>query len=125
MAGSPCLNDTNLQIWLQSVAGNRTMPDRFSWHQIVTWYRGALICPGGLVYPNAKASVIFAPEIYWQEQFPVAAADVDLDIRGTPFVLSGIGGRDKNWNPRPWAVISGNWDMGRIITGPYGLMFWN
>jgi hypothetical protein len=87
--------------------------------------RGPPIYPGGLVYPNAKASVMFAPEMYWQEQFPVADAEVNLDIRGTPFVLSGVGGRDKNWNPRPWAVISGNWDMGRIIAGPYGLMFWN
>ncbi|KAG5794171.1 hypothetical protein H9Q69_006789 [Fusarium xylarioides] len=87
--------------------------------------RGPPIYPGGLVYPNAKASVMFAPEMYWQEQFPVADAEVDLDIRGTPFVLSGVGGRDKNWNPRPWAVISGNWDMGRIVAGPYGLMFWN
>lgn len=87
--------------------------------------RGPPIYPGGLVYPNAKASVMFAPEMYWQEQFPVADAKVNLDIRGTPFVLSGVGGRDKNWNPRPWAVISGNWDMGRLIAGPYGLMFWN
>lgn len=87
--------------------------------------RGPPIYPGGLVYPNAKASVMFAPEMYWQEQFPVADAEVNLDIRGTPFVLSGVGGRDKNWNPRPWAVISGNWDMGRLIAGPYGLMFWN
>ncbi|KPM39333.1 hypothetical protein AK830_g7257 [Neonectria ditissima] len=87
--------------------------------------RGPPIYPGGLVYPNAKASVMLAPEMYWQEQFPVADAEVDLDIRGTPFVLSGVGGRDKNWNSRPWAVISGNWDMGRTIVGPYGLMFWN
>ncbi|KIL93658.1 hypothetical protein FAVG1_02218 [Fusarium avenaceum] len=87
--------------------------------------RGPPIYPGGLVYPNAKASVMFAPEMYWQEQFPVADAEVNLDIRGTPFILSGVGGRDKNWNPRPWAVISGNWDMGRLIAGPYGLMFWN
>lgn len=87
--------------------------------------RGPPIYPGGLVYPNAKASVMFAPEMYWQEQFPVADAKVNLDIQGTPFVLSGVGGRDKNWNPRPWAVISGNWDMGRLIAGPYGLMFWN
>ncbi|CAM1507970.1 Fc.00g048180.m01.CDS01 [Cosmosporella sp. VM-42] len=87
--------------------------------------RGPPIYPGGLIYPNAKASVMLAPEMYWQEQFPVAEAEVDLVIRGTPFILSGVGGRDKNWNSRPWAVISGNWDMGRTIVGPYGLMFWN
>ncbi|KAF5531276.1 hypothetical protein FPHYL_13951 [Fusarium phyllophilum] len=87
--------------------------------------RGPPIYPGGLVYTNAKAIVMFAPEMYWQEQFPVADAEVDLDIRGTPFVLSGVGGRVKNWNPRPWAVIGVNWNPGRIIAGPYGLMFWN
>ncbi|KAK7432951.1 hypothetical protein QQZ08_000422 [Neonectria magnoliae] len=87
--------------------------------------QGPPIYPGGLVYPHAQASVLFAPEMYWQEQFPVADAEVRLDIRGTSFHLNGIGGRDKNWNPRPWAVISQNWDMARAIVGPYGLMLWN
>ncbi|KAF2108235.1 hypothetical protein BDV96DRAFT_587948 [Lophiotrema nucula] len=87
--------------------------------------QGPPIYPGGLVYPNAQGNVLFAPEMYWQEQFPVADAEVRLDVRGTPFHLNGIGGRDKNWNPRPWAVTSQNWDMGRAIVGPYGLMFWN
>lgn len=87
--------------------------------------RGPPIYPGGLVYPNAQGNVLFAPEMYWQEQFPVADAEVRLNVRGTPFHLNGIGGRDKNWNPRPWAAISRNWDMGRAIVGLYGLMFWN
>ncbi|EXL58535.1 hypothetical protein FOCG_02047 [Fusarium oxysporum f. sp. radicis-lycopersici 26381] len=87
--------------------------------------RGPSIYPGGLVYPDPRASVLFAPEMYWQEQFPVADAEVHLDIRGTPFTLHGVGGRDKNWNSRPWAVISGNWDMVRAIVGPYGIMLWN
>jgi hypothetical protein len=87
--------------------------------------RGPPIYPGGLVYPNTQASVLFAPEMYWQEQFPVADAEVRLNIRGTPFRLNGVGGRDKNWNPRPWAVISQNWDMARAIVGPYSLMLWN
>ncbi|KAI6749295.1 hypothetical protein HG530_015134 [Fusarium avenaceum] len=39
MAGSPRLDDANWQTWLQSVAGNRTIPDRFSWHQLGTWER--------------------------------------------------------------------------------------
>ncbi|KAL1858279.1 hypothetical protein Daus18300_010025 [Diaporthe australafricana] len=56
---------------------------------------------------------------------PVADAEVRLNIRGTPFRLNGVGGRDKNWNPRPWAVISQNWDMARAIVGPYSLMLWN
>lgn len=84
--------------------------------------RGPTIHPGGLEDPNSQASVLFAPEMFWQEQFPVADAEVHLDIRGTPFHLNGIGGRDENWNPRPWAVISRNWDMTRAAVGPYGLM---
>jgi hypothetical protein len=87
--------------------------------------RGPPIYPGGQVYPDPRASVLFAPEMYWQEQFPVADAEVHLNIRGTPFNLYGVGGRDKNWNSRPWAVISGNWDMVRAIAGPYGMMLWN
>ncbi|KAM5344543.1 hypothetical protein ACJ41O_013078 [Fusarium nematophilum] len=87
--------------------------------------RGPPIYPGGLVYPDSRASVLLAPEMYWQEQFPVADAEVHLSIRGTAFDLYGVGGRDKNWNSRPWAVISGKWDMARAIAGPYGLMLWN
>ncbi|KAH7362396.1 hypothetical protein B0T11DRAFT_305854 [Plectosphaerella cucumerina] len=87
--------------------------------------RGPAIYPGGLVYPSSQASVLFAPEMYWQEQFPVADAKVRLNIRGSEFHFDGVGGRDKNWNPRPWAVISQNWDMARAIVGPYGLMLWN
>ena len=87
--------------------------------------RGPPIYPGGLVYPDSRASVLLAPEMYWQEQFPVADAEVHLSIRDTPFDLYGVGGRDKNWNSRPWAAISGKWDMARAIAGPYGLMLWN
>ncbi|WQF82577.1 hypothetical protein CDEST_07591 [Colletotrichum destructivum] len=87
--------------------------------------RGPPLYPGGLIYPNPNASVLLAPEMYWQEHFPVASASANLSIKGTPFVLSGVGGRDKNWNSRPWAVISGNWDMARAVAGPYGLMLWN
>ncbi|KAH6676864.1 hypothetical protein F5X68DRAFT_245857 [Plectosphaerella plurivora] len=87
--------------------------------------RGPPIYPGGLIYPSSEASVLFAPEMYWQEQFPVADAEVRLNIRGSQFDFDGVGGRDKNWNPRPWAVISQNWDMARAVVGPYGLMLWN
>lgn len=86
--------------------------------------KGAAIYPGGLQYPNADASVLFAPEMYWQEQVPVGKAEVHLNVGGTPFDLHGVGGRDKNWNSRPWAVISGDWNMARAIIGPYGLMLW-
>ncbi|KAF9778287.1 hypothetical protein IL306_004247 [Fusarium sp. DS 682] len=39
MADSPNLRNTKWQTWLESVAGNETVPDRFSWHQIGTWSR--------------------------------------------------------------------------------------
>ena len=87
--------------------------------------RGPPLYPGGLIYPDQRASVKFAPEMYWQEHVPVASASADFTINGTPYTLSGVGGRDKNWLSRPWAVISGQWDMARAIVGPYGLMFWN
>ncbi|KAI7771731.1 hypothetical protein LZL87_006007 [Fusarium oxysporum] len=70
--------------------------------------RGPPIYPEGLVYPDPRASVLFAPEMYWQEQFPVADAEVQLNIRGTPFILTGIGDWGKNWNSRTWTVISRN-----------------
>ncbi|KAI1406107.1 hypothetical protein F4819DRAFT_507656 [Hypoxylon fuscum] len=87
--------------------------------------RGPPLYPGGLVYPDASAHTLLAPQMYWQEQFPVADAEANLTIRGTPFTLSGIGGRDKNWNSFPWAAVSPSWDMVRAISGPYGLMLWN
>ncbi|GKU10850.1 hypothetical protein FLAG1_11484 [Fusarium langsethiae] len=39
MADSPNLTNDKWQTWLESVAGNETIPDRFSWHQIGTWSR--------------------------------------------------------------------------------------
>ncbi|KAL4724504.1 hypothetical protein ACLX1H_007945 [Fusarium chlamydosporum] len=38
-AHSPSLTDEKWQTWLESVAGNETIPDRFSWHQIGTGSR--------------------------------------------------------------------------------------
>ncbi|KLP06522.1 uncharacterized protein LW94_12451 [Fusarium fujikuroi] len=39
MAHSPILTDDKWHTWLQSVSGNKTVPDRFSWHQIGAWER--------------------------------------------------------------------------------------
>ncbi|KAF4341455.1 hypothetical protein FBEOM_4616 [Fusarium beomiforme] len=39
MAHSPSLTDSKWQTWLESVAGNETVPDHFSWHQIGTGSR--------------------------------------------------------------------------------------
>ncbi|KAK2678484.1 hypothetical protein RAB80_007224 [Fusarium oxysporum f. sp. vasinfectum] len=39
MAHSPILSDDKWHTWLQSVAGNKTVPDHFSWHQIGAWER--------------------------------------------------------------------------------------
>ncbi|KAF5575015.1 hypothetical protein FPCIR_13352 [Fusarium pseudocircinatum] len=39
MAHSPILSDDKWYTWLQSVAGNKTVPDTFSWHQIGDWER--------------------------------------------------------------------------------------
>ncbi|UZP34361.1 hypothetical protein NXS19_002177 [Fusarium pseudograminearum] len=39
MADSPNLKNSKWSTWVESVAGNGTIPDRFSWHQIGTWSR--------------------------------------------------------------------------------------
>ncbi|CBX99018.1 hypothetical protein IAQ61_000845 [Plenodomus lingam] len=39
MAAAPSLRDTKWQSWLRSVAGNDTVPDIYSWHQIGTGSR--------------------------------------------------------------------------------------
>ena len=39
MANSPSLTNTNWQTWMQAVAGNHTVPDHYSWHQIGSWER--------------------------------------------------------------------------------------
>ncbi|RBQ78512.1 hypothetical protein FVER14953_07702 [Fusarium verticillioides] len=39
MAHSPILSDDKWHTWLQSVAGNKTVPDIYSWHQIGAWER--------------------------------------------------------------------------------------
>ncbi|KAK3370938.1 hypothetical protein B0T24DRAFT_594809 [Lasiosphaeria ovina] len=82
------------------------------------------IYPNGLVYPHPRGDNWFAPYLYWVENVPVGVAEANLTIRGTPFILEGIGGRERNWNSFAWAEISTSWDMVRGKVGPYTLMAW-
>ncbi|CEL03423.1 hypothetical protein ASPCAL04578 [Aspergillus calidoustus] len=38
-AHSPSLDSTTWRTWMSTVAGNNTIPDRYSWHQIGSWER--------------------------------------------------------------------------------------
>ncbi|KAH6678756.1 hypothetical protein F5X68DRAFT_245144 [Plectosphaerella plurivora] len=78
--------------------------------------------PNGLVYPSPQGDYAFAPYLYWAESVPVGVVNVNLTMHGSPFVLSGIGGRERNWHSFPWATISARWDMIRAQIGPYTLM---
>lgn len=82
------------------------------------------VYPNGLVYPDASGNVRFAPHIYWAETVPVATTEVDLIVKGTPYTISGIGGRERNWNSFAWANLSLHWNMLRATAGPYTLMAW-
>lgn len=82
------------------------------------------VYPNGLEYPNAAGGPLFAPELYWEETVPIGAVEAHLSILGTPFALSGYGGREKNWNSRAWADISADWDMVRAKVGPYAFIVW-
>ena len=78
----------------------------------------------GLVYPDRRGNVLFAPYIYWAETVPVATTEVNLVIKGTPYTIKGIGGRERNWNSFNWAQLSLTWNMLRATAGPYTLMAW-
>lgn len=82
------------------------------------------VYPNGLIYPKPHGDNLFAPFLYWVENVPVGVAAADLTIRGTPFLLKGIGGRERNWNSFAWAQVSDLWDMFRAEVGPYTLMAW-
>ncbi|PVH95187.1 hypothetical protein DM02DRAFT_675657 [Periconia macrospinosa] len=82
------------------------------------------VYPNGRLYPDPLGDNLFAPALYWVENVPVAVAKANLTIRGTPFVVNGIGGRERNWNSFAWAEISARWDMFRAQIGPYTLMAW-
>lgn len=82
------------------------------------------IYPNGLVYPHPHGDNWFAPYLYWVENVPVGVVEANLTIRGTPFILKGIGGRERNWNSFAWAEISARWDMVRAEVGPYTVMSW-
>ncbi|KAK0725167.1 hypothetical protein B0H67DRAFT_569793 [Lasiosphaeris hirsuta] len=82
------------------------------------------VYPNGLEYPSADGDPLFAPELYWEESVPVGTVEANLSILGTPFVLSGYGGREKNWNSEAWADISADWDMMRAAVGPYAFIVW-
>ncbi|KAH7112793.1 hypothetical protein B0J11DRAFT_511561 [Dendryphion nanum] len=82
------------------------------------------VYPNGLIYPHPRGDNLFAPSLYWVENVPVGIVTANLTIRGTPFVLEGIGGRERNWNSFAWAQVSARWDMFRAKVGPYTLMAW-
>ncbi|OAG09325.1 uncharacterized protein CC84DRAFT_1234719 [Paraphaeosphaeria sporulosa] len=86
--------------------------------------RSPAVYPNGLIYPHPHGDNLFAPYLYWVENVPVGVAAANLTIRGTPFVLKGIGGRERNWNSFAWAQVSARWDMFRAKIGPYTLMVW-
>ncbi|KAH8886600.1 hypothetical protein GQ53DRAFT_875251 [Thozetella sp. PMI_491] len=82
------------------------------------------VYPNGLIYPSKNGDNLFAPYLYWVENAPVGIAEANLTIQGTPFMLKGIGGRERNWNSFAWAEVSARWDMIRAEVGPYTLMAW-
>ncbi|KAF1948813.1 hypothetical protein CC80DRAFT_430775 [Byssothecium circinans] len=82
------------------------------------------VYPNGLVYPHTHGDNLFAPHMYWVENVAVGVVSANLTIRGTPFVLKGIGGRERNWNDFAWAKVSTRWDMIRAKVGPYTAMAW-
>jgi len=82
------------------------------------------IYPNGLKYPNADGNPLFAPYLYWVENTPVGVVHANLTINGTPFIINGIGGRERNWNSYGWADISTSWNMARAAIGPYTLVAW-
>lgn len=81
--------------------------------------------PNGLEYPHARGNTLFAPLLYWVENVPTGVVDANLTILGTPFVLHGIGGRERNWLPLSWGATSASWDMMRGVVGPYRFIAWN
>lgn len=82
------------------------------------------VYPNGMVYPDSRGDPLFAPGMYWVENVPVGTVEVNVTMQGTPMVYSGIGGRERNWNSRPWAEISQSWDMARASVGPFSLLSW-
>ncbi len=80
--------------------------------------------PNGLKYPNAQGNPLFAPLLYWVENVPVGIVEANITIDGTPFEFHGIGGRERNWNSKPWGEISGRWNMARGLVGPYAFIIW-
>ncbi|KAH7130109.1 hypothetical protein B0J11DRAFT_429154 [Dendryphion nanum] len=82
------------------------------------------VYPNGLTYPDRRGNALFAPYIYWAETVPVATTEVDLVVKGTPYTIKGIGGRERNWNSFSWVEVSLTWNMIRATAGPYTLMAW-
>jgi len=78
-----------------------------------------VICPNGLNYSNPHGDNLFLASLYWMENVPVGIAVANLTIRGTPFVLKGIGGRERNWNSFAWAQIVARCGTIRTEFGPY------
>lgn len=82
------------------------------------------LSPNGLKYPNKDANQLFAPGIYWGESVPTGIIEANLIILGSPFILKGYGGRERNWLALPWFQTSKSWDMIRGVVGPYRYIGW-
>lgn len=80
--------------------------------------------PNGLEYPNRGGNPLFAPLLYWVENVPTGLVEANLTILGTPFILDGYGGRERNWLSLSWADSSARWDMMRGVVGPYRYIGW-
>jgi len=80
--------------------------------------------PDGTTYPSRNATTLFAPQLYWTENVPVGDVKAEFEVKGTSFVLHGMGGREHNWNAQPWGTISKRWDQIRAEVGLWTLMGW-
>jgi hypothetical protein len=86
--------------------------------------RSPALYPNGLEYPDSKGDQLFAPGIYWVESVPTGIVKADLTILGSPFILEGHGGRERNWLSLPWSSTSKSWDMIRGEVGSYSYIGW-
>ncbi|KAM0693795.1 hypothetical protein Q7P36_007052 [Cladosporium allicinum] len=80
--------------------------------------------PNGLEYPDSNGAQLFAPGIFWVESVPTGIVEANLTILGSPFILHGHGGRERNWLSVPWFSTSRSWDMLRGGVGPYSYVGW-
>ena len=77
--------------------------------------------PDGSMYPKSNASTEVVPYFRWIEPIPAGNVYVDMEMEGTPYKFTGLGGHERIWSAFSWFTCLHSMSAVRIMAGPFAL----